>query len=30
MTFALEAEGNKKVKARIIYYPVTRFVVEVK
>lgn len=27
---ALEAEGNKKVAARIIYYPVTRFVVEVK
>ena len=27
---ALEAEGNKKVKARIIYYPVTRFIVEVK
>lgn len=27
---ALEAEGTKKVEARIIYYPVTRFVVEVK
>ena len=27
---ALEAEGNKKVAARIIYYPVTQFVVEVK
>ena len=27
---ALEAEGKKKVKARIIFYPVTRFVVEVK
>lgn len=27
---ALEAEGKKKVVARIIYYPVTRFVVEVK
>ena len=27
---ALEAEGGKTVKARIIYYPVTRFVVEVK
>ena len=27
---ALEAEGGKKVAARIIYYPVTRFVVEVK
>jgi hypothetical protein len=27
---ALEAEGKKKVKARIIYYPVTRFVVEIK
>ena len=27
---ALEAEDKKKVKARIIYYPVTRFVVEVK
>ena len=27
---ALEAEGKKKVAARIIYYPVTRFVVEVK
>ena len=27
---ALEAEGEKKVKARIIYYPVTQFVVEVK
>ena len=27
---ALEAEGKKKVKARIIYYPVTQFVVEVK
>ena len=26
---ALEAEGKKKVAARIIYYPVTRFVVEV-
>jgi ATP-dependent exoDNAse (exonuclease V) beta subunit len=26
---ALEAEGKKPVKARIIYYPVTRFVVEV-
>ena len=27
---ALEAEGNKKVVARIIYYPVTQFIVEVK
>jgi ATP-dependent exoDNAse (exonuclease V) beta subunit len=27
---ALEAEGKKKVIARIIYYPVTRFVVEIK
>ena len=27
---ALEAEGNKKVAARVIYYPVTQFVVEVK
>ena len=27
---ALEAEGCKKVAARIIYYPVTQFVVEVK
>lgn len=27
---ALEAEGNKKVAARIIYYPVTQFIVEVK
>ena len=27
---ALEAEGKKKVKARIIFYPITRFVVEVK
>lgn len=27
---ALEAEGKKQVKARIIYYPVTTFVVEVK
>ena len=27
---ALEAEGMKKVKARVIYYPVTQFVVEVK
>lgn len=27
---ALEAEGKKKVKARVIYYPVTQFVVEVK
>lgn len=27
---ALEAEGNKKVATRIIYYPVTQFVVEVK
>ena len=27
---ALEAEGKKKVVARIIYYPVTQFVVEVK
>ena len=27
---ALEAEGKKKVAARIIYYPVTQFVVEVK
>lgn len=27
---AIEAEGNKKVVARIIYYPVTQFVVEVK
>ena len=27
---ALEAEGGKKVAARIIYYPVTQFVVEVK
>lgn len=27
---ALEAEGKKKVKARVIYYPVTRFMVEVK
>ena len=27
---ALEAEGTKKVVARIIYYPVTQFVVEVK
>ena len=27
---ALEAEGKKKVKARVIYYPVTRFLVEVK
>lgn len=27
---ALEAEGNKRVAARIIYYPVTRFIVEVK
>lgn len=27
---ALEAEGHKKVLARIIYYPVTQFVVEVK
>ena len=27
---ALEAEGKKKVIARIIYYPVTQFVVEVK
>ena len=26
---ALESEGKKKVKARIIYYPVTRYVVEV-
>ncbi|MBR5119320.1 MAG: UvrD-helicase domain-containing protein [Muribaculaceae bacterium] len=26
---ALEAEGKKKVAARIIYYPVTRFIVEV-
>jgi ATP-dependent exoDNAse (exonuclease V) beta subunit len=26
---ALEADGKKKVAARIIYYPVTRFVVEV-
>lgn len=27
---ALESEGKKKVKANIIYYPVTQFVVEVK
>ena len=27
---ALEAEGKKKVAARIIYYPVTQFIVEVK
>lgn len=27
---ALEAEGKKKVAARIIYYPITQFVVEVK
>lgn len=27
---ALEAEGRKKVDARVIYYPVTRFIVEVK
>lgn len=27
---ALEAEGKKNVKAKIIYYPVTQFVVEVK
>ena len=27
---ALDAEGGKPVKARIIYYPVTRFIVEVK
>ena len=27
---ALEAEGNKKVAARVIYYPVTRFLVDVK
>ena len=27
---ALEAEGTKKVVARIIYYPVTQFIVEVK
>ena len=27
---ALEAEGKKKIKARVIYYPVTQFVVEVK
>ena len=27
---ALEAEGNKKVAARVIYYPVTQFIVEVK
>jgi len=27
---ALEAEGSKKVAARVIYYPVTQFVVEVK
>ena len=27
---ALEAEGEKRVAARIIYYPVTRFIVEVK
>lgn len=27
---ALESEGKKKVKASIIYYPVTQFVVEVK
>lgn len=27
---ALEAEGKKKVTARIIYYPVTQFIVEVK
>ena len=27
---ALEAEGKKRVAARIIYYPVTRFLVEVK
>lgn len=27
---ALEAEGKKKVKTRVIYYPVTQFVVEVK
>jgi ATP-dependent exoDNAse (exonuclease V) beta subunit len=27
---ALEADGGKKVAARIIYYPVTQFVVEVK
>ena len=27
---ALEAEGSKKVAARIIYYPVTRYIAEVK
>ena len=27
---ALEAEGKKKVTARIIYYPVTQFIVEIK
>ena len=27
---ALEAEGKKKVAARIIYYPITQFIVEVK
>lgn len=27
---ALEANGSKKVKARLIYYPITRFLVEVK
>jgi len=27
---ALEAEGKKPVIARVIYYPVTQFVVEVK
>ena len=27
---ALEANGIKKVKARLIYYPITRFLVEVK
>ena len=27
---AIEAEGKKKVVARIIYYPVTQFVIEVK
>lgn len=27
---ALEAAGEKKVRARVIYYPVTRFVVEIK
>ena len=28
--YALEAEGSKKVAARVIYYPVTQFLVEVK